>query len=447
LLTQMERRGAIGLAIVSAIAGVIHLAVIGEHWREHWVLGVFFLGVGVLQLAWAGAAFILPNWLALPAAAGNALVAGIWVVSRTIGFPFGPHGGEAEAVGALDLLASTCEVLLVSGVAVFYSRQADGGPVSSGAELSLEPGGAWVVRPSSRERTRSRRQQAFTWVAAALALATVALALDFLLGAPRLALRTRAHTEASVAAAHQDSEEHLASDPHEEAQEEAEDESDEGADVVIQAPQGGTGVRAEAGQHLLTSLAAAIVWPGDRHMGCKNLIERGWEGACGSETMAGGRVIWVVQHLNGDVASGPVVVRIFTYLEVAGGWVPRLQGEPSHETVWSSVEVLGKDITGDGEPELVLGVHLPQLTDAVSYDVVAREPGMEPRVETHGLAEIHGRVVLRSKGIDEYSGIGPADPTCCPLSFERRTIKWTGDVFEVVTTKTIDVDAAPTSDL
>jgi hypothetical protein len=42
-----------GLAIVSAGAGAIHLAVIGEHGAASPPYGVFFALVGAFQLGWA----------------------------------------------------------------------------------------------------------------------------------------------------------------------------------------------------------------------------------------------------------------------------------------------------------------------------------------------------------------------------------------------------------
>ncbi len=45
---------------------------------------------------------------------GNLAIAGLWLVTRTVGIPlFGPHAGEVEEVGVADLFATTSELALV----------------------------------------------------------------------------------------------------------------------------------------------------------------------------------------------------------------------------------------------------------------------------------------------------------------------------------------------
>src|SRR5439155_6858384 len=50
----------IGLALLSGGAGVVHLAVAGDH-AEHPLLAAFFVATGVFQLAWAGALLVRPD--------------------------------------------------------------------------------------------------------------------------------------------------------------------------------------------------------------------------------------------------------------------------------------------------------------------------------------------------------------------------------------------------
>jgi hypothetical protein len=108
------------LALASAAAGVIHLASAGEHFDVSWAHGTFFALVGWLQLATAALLVLRPGRRAvLAAAALSAGVIAVWLVSRTVGVPFGPDAGEAEAVALADAVATACQaVVLVVGLAL-----------------------------------------------------------------------------------------------------------------------------------------------------------------------------------------------------------------------------------------------------------------------------------------------------------------------------------------
>jgi hypothetical protein len=116
---EEAREGLLGrmvLAAASTAAGVIHLAVIPEHFEEWMLAGVFFVALAVFQLLWALLVVARPQRLALAAGVVvNAAVIAVWAISRTGGFPWGPHAGEPEAVGALDLAATAFEALIVVG--------------------------------------------------------------------------------------------------------------------------------------------------------------------------------------------------------------------------------------------------------------------------------------------------------------------------------------------
>jgi diguanylate cyclase (GGDEF)-like protein len=107
----------------SLLAGLIHVAVCPEHFREATVSGVFFLSVAILQLVWAGLVVSQPTRSLLRLGAlGNAAVLAVWLASRTVGVPFGPTPGRREPVGVLDLLASLVEVAVVVGAASLAAR-------------------------------------------------------------------------------------------------------------------------------------------------------------------------------------------------------------------------------------------------------------------------------------------------------------------------------------
>ena len=101
-------------AFASLGAGIIHLAAVSEHAAHWWLYGVFFLVLGVGQIAWAVQAIeggSLPDPRSY--AALNAGVIGLWFVSRTTGLPVGPEPWTAEAVGTADLLCSALEAVVV----------------------------------------------------------------------------------------------------------------------------------------------------------------------------------------------------------------------------------------------------------------------------------------------------------------------------------------------
>lgn len=96
---------------LSIAAGIVHLAAAPEHFEESALYGAFFVVCGAAQLGWAALAVLYPSrWLVWSGAAGNLLVAGLWLWTRTAGIPLGPERGEVEAVAPVDLLTSVAEV-------------------------------------------------------------------------------------------------------------------------------------------------------------------------------------------------------------------------------------------------------------------------------------------------------------------------------------------------
>jgi hypothetical protein len=115
----VSRHGYLGLAWLAAASALIHAVVVPEHLREWGPEGIFFAVTAVVQVTWAVLIYRSPSRpLLLVGVAGNAALISIWLYSRAIGIPVGPHTGELEAVGALDVLASLDEVvsLLMLGV-------------------------------------------------------------------------------------------------------------------------------------------------------------------------------------------------------------------------------------------------------------------------------------------------------------------------------------------
>jgi uncharacterized membrane protein YidH (DUF202 family) len=105
-------------AIASAGAGLIHFAVMPAHWLDWIPSGLFFAAVAVFQLMWAFLAWTRPRALLLALGiVANAGSAALWVVSRTVGLPFGPQVGVPEAVEGAGICVLLLECYVIMGAA------------------------------------------------------------------------------------------------------------------------------------------------------------------------------------------------------------------------------------------------------------------------------------------------------------------------------------------
>ena len=103
-------------AALSLVAALVHLWVMPEHFREWWGYGAFFLASAVAQVLYVPLLLLRPNrTILLLGVGGNLAIVSLYVVTRTVGVPyFGPHAGEVEGAGFMDLCATTSEL----GIAV-----------------------------------------------------------------------------------------------------------------------------------------------------------------------------------------------------------------------------------------------------------------------------------------------------------------------------------------
>ncbi len=104
-----------GSAALSLVAGLIHAWAMPEHYREWWGYGAFFVVVASAQVFLSDALLYRPRRrLFLAGVVGNLGVISLYVVTRTVGVPFfGPHAGEVEEMGLIDLLSIVVELALV----------------------------------------------------------------------------------------------------------------------------------------------------------------------------------------------------------------------------------------------------------------------------------------------------------------------------------------------
>jgi hypothetical protein len=112
------------VAALSLLAAMIHIWVMPEHFEEWWGYGTFFLVAAFAQGLYAPGLMLWPNRIILLAGvAGNLAIVILWLVTRTSGIPlFGPHAGDIEEVGTLDLVCTLAEVGIIAGLGVLVMR-------------------------------------------------------------------------------------------------------------------------------------------------------------------------------------------------------------------------------------------------------------------------------------------------------------------------------------
>lgn len=112
-------------AALSLAAGLLHATAGPEHFSEWWGYGLFFVAAALAQTlfgllvatqgispsygGWAGARRRV-YWIGI---VGNLLILALWLVTRTIGIPFGPQAGLVEPIGWLDGATKVAEVAVI----------------------------------------------------------------------------------------------------------------------------------------------------------------------------------------------------------------------------------------------------------------------------------------------------------------------------------------------
>jgi hypothetical protein len=117
----MTRRSLAACVALAWVSAATHVVAAVEHLEEYVPFAIAFAVLTVLQIGWGARAWARPtSRLLLAGAAGSLAVTAVWALSRTVGLPIGPEAGQAEAVGALDLVATATELALVAVVARAY---------------------------------------------------------------------------------------------------------------------------------------------------------------------------------------------------------------------------------------------------------------------------------------------------------------------------------------
>ena len=105
--------GRIAAAFASLGAAATHVAVAPSHFTDWPLSGVFFFATAAFQAGWALAVLRGASRRAMKAGllvnAGTLL---IWAISRTAGFPVGPHANVPEQVDRVDLTTVAFEAII-----------------------------------------------------------------------------------------------------------------------------------------------------------------------------------------------------------------------------------------------------------------------------------------------------------------------------------------------
>ncbi len=111
------------IALASIAAGAINLAVAATIGGGNAQTYAFFGAVGAAQVVWGILAlvWVAPWWLVL-GALGNAVVVATWLVSRTVGLPFGQFAHVVLPVRFPDSVATILEAVTVVGAVLLMVR-------------------------------------------------------------------------------------------------------------------------------------------------------------------------------------------------------------------------------------------------------------------------------------------------------------------------------------
>ncbi len=109
------------LCVASLGAAVIHFAFAPEHMAQETSHGLFFIATAWFGVVWGAGLWLVRRPSRAWYVAGivvNLGIIGVWVVSRTVGI-----GGDVEAVGFPDVMATILEGLVVLGSVAFVATK------------------------------------------------------------------------------------------------------------------------------------------------------------------------------------------------------------------------------------------------------------------------------------------------------------------------------------
>ena len=113
-LSKTRRPLRLAVAGLMLADAAIHAWVAPEHFEHWWAFGMFFLVLAVMQFAYGASVLLSANpLLVLAGISINLVLCAIYLESRTVGIPIGPHAGYVEAVTLIDLASKGIEVAAI----------------------------------------------------------------------------------------------------------------------------------------------------------------------------------------------------------------------------------------------------------------------------------------------------------------------------------------------
>jgi hypothetical protein len=111
------------IALASIAAGAINITAAASIDGDTQTTA-FFGAVGAAQIVWGLLALVwAPRWWLALGALGNVVVVATWLVSRTVGLPFGQFANIVLPVGFPDTLATILGAVTVVGAVVLVARR------------------------------------------------------------------------------------------------------------------------------------------------------------------------------------------------------------------------------------------------------------------------------------------------------------------------------------
>lgn len=141
------RSGALVPVVVvsSAAAAGVHAAMAPVHTRELALFGLFFALSALGQMAWSIAVVLRPSRrLLVIGIVGNAAILSLWLVTRTVGLPFGLMPAP-EPFGAWDVLCGIWEAVVIGACVNLLHRRPEASPSLPGYDSWPGPARAWLV--------------------------------------------------------------------------------------------------------------------------------------------------------------------------------------------------------------------------------------------------------------------------------------------------------------
>jgi hypothetical protein len=138
-MNEREGRSITGsaAAIAIGIAGLVHILIAPAHWQHAQAHGIFFLGAGIIEVAWAIAYIRKPSRRLTYFGIGVAsMLLALWLITRALPAPFG-HGHEVVDGWAVVCKLSELVGILALGILAYQTVEAGTGMRASVRALVL----------------------------------------------------------------------------------------------------------------------------------------------------------------------------------------------------------------------------------------------------------------------------------------------------------------------